>query len=542
MMKNINKLFKIGFLALLLLLTAHPPVTAGVLTDDELLELVERRAFDFFWEEANPSNGLIKDRANNFTPDDYAVASIASVGFGLTAICIADARGWISSEEAYDRVLTTLRTFRNGGVESVEGFFYHFLDMNTGQRAWDCELSSIDTTLFLAGALYAGRYFRGTPVETLAREIYEQVDWQWMAHNRSNYFVDMGWQNPTDGFLNIYWNSYNEGILLYFLAIGSPTHPIDSDVWKFIGRPVGSYGEYNFVYVGQNSLFAHQYPYLWLNLKNRKDGKGYDYFDNSRKATLANRQYCIDNQASFSTYGTNSWGITACDGPDGYKAYTAPPTGSLIKDDGTIAPTAAGGSLIFTSTESIAVLRNFYQTYSETTNRLWGRYGFSDAFNLSVSSAGWFGQDVIGIDQGAILLAIENYRSGLVWDDFMKIDCIQTAMSKLNFTSEFDVTPSQPISGAFTVKSYPNPFYLSKNKTNTISYRVAEEGPVKLRVYSLSGQLIREWDQGRQAVGEYKFGWSGENESNELIASGIYLLVLYRQDQIMNRTKIAVIK
>jgi len=418
------------------------------MSDEEFLDMVEEDTFWFFWNEANPSNGLIQDRARNFTSDIYDNASIASVGFGLTAICVAHSRGWISYNQAYDRILTTLKTFRDGPVQDKNGFFYHFLNMDTGARYGTSEVSSIDTALFLAGALFAGQYFKGTEIETIADELYRAADWQWMSDNGTTKFVNMSW-TPESGFGGLYWDSFNEGVLLDVLAIGSPTHPKDKDCWTDMTKLKGTYGGYILIYCSPNNpLFIHQYPHIWIDFR-RKEYAGTDYFENSRKATLANRQFCIDYQDDtendgddyYTTYSSECWGLTSGDDPDGvYTAYGAEPGGGL-NDDGTVQPAASAGSLMFTPQESIEALKYMYDNYESS---IWGQYGFCDGFNLD-RSPDWRADDVIGISQGAIMLAIENYRRGTVWDVFMQIPYISNALTEMGFSDIGDNTRPEKI-------------------------------------------------------------------------------------------------
>ena len=432
---NIRRVFfALLFFIQLSLLTGFP---AQGMTDEEFLDMVEEDTFWFFWNEANPSNGLIQDRARNFTSDIYNRASIASVGFGLTAICVAHSRGWVSYNEVYNRILTTLKTFRDGPVQDKNGFFYHFLDMDTGARYGGSEVSSIDTALFFAGALFAGQYFKGTEIETIADELYRAADWEWMSNGTE--FVNMSW-TPEFLFGPSYWSSFNEGVLLDVLAIGSPTHSKNTDCWMDMQRLSDSYGGYTLIYCSPyNPLFVHQYPHIWVDFR-RKEYGGTNYFENSRKATLANRQFCInhhddtkDGDDYYTTYSSKCWGLTAGDGPSGYTAYGAEPGGGL-NDDGTVQPTASAGSIMFTPEESIETLKYMYDNYKST---VWGKYGFCDGFNLD-RSPDWRAEDVIGISQGAIMLAIENYRTGMVWDIFMQVPYIIDALDRMGFSDTRD--------------------------------------------------------------------------------------------------------
>lgn len=420
-------------------------------TEGNFLDFIQKRHFWLFWETGNSyynlNNGLFSDRYNNWegrwSAGSLDHASIAAVGFGLSAICIGQSHGWVSYGDAYQRVLKTLQTFYNNLYHN-HGFFYHWLNMSDGSRCENSEVSSIDTTLFLAGALFAGQYFKGTEIETLADNLYRRVNWQWMTPSPP--FVSMAW-TPEDEFSSARWDYYNEGVLLDILAIGSPTYPIDASSWTQMSRPWGSYAGYTLI--SSPGLFTHQYPQLWLDLRNKHDTST-NYFENSINATLVNRQFCIDNKGRYKTYGENSWGLSPGDGPPppfaphNYRLYSAPPGYTL--SDGTIIPPSAGASITFIPQEAIALLRNLYFQYKHF---LWGRFGFSNSYSLDHN---WVSPDVIGLDQGTLVIAIENYRTGLVWNKFMQIPYIQDALSKMGFVSE-DNQPPQ----AFIDSITPNP-------------------------------------------------------------------------------------
>lgn len=391
------------------------------MTDEQFIDMLQKKCFFFFWKEADPRTGLIKDRTNNFGKCDFKIASSASTGFGITALCIAESRGWLTRKEVHDRILATLKFFQSKFYKK-RGFYYHFTDMTNGNRAWNSEISTIDTALFLAGALFAGEYFKGTEIEKIADQLYLEADWRYFTNNGK--FVTMGSGPEPNSFITALWSNYCETVLLDIMAIGSPTYPISIDAWREMGRPIGNYKGYNCI--SCPPLFTHQYHNLWIDFRNKHDENA-DYFENARIATLANKAYCIDRQNIYKTYGPDCWGLTACDGPDGYKAYGSLP-GSAI-DDGTIAPTAAGGSIQFTPEESISCLKYMYYTYKP---RIWGKYGFCDSFNVNRD---WHAPDVIGIDLGAIVLSIENYRTGMVWKYFMNNKHIKKGMQMTGFKS-----------------------------------------------------------------------------------------------------------
>lgn len=389
-----------------LVITAAPALGAST-PEERFLDRLEYDSILYFAQEANPANGLIKDSSRPGAP-----CSVAAVGFGVVAMCIGESRGWIDRDKAYERVLRTLKFFRDG-VPTEHGFYYHFLDMRTGSRAWNSEVSSIDTALFVAGALYAGEHFKGTEAQRIAREIYERVDWPWMLNGKK--VLCMGWK-PESGFLWYYWDSYSEAMILYALAIGSPTHPIPKDSWAAWTRPEDTYKDIKVIYCYTGSIFTYQYSHAWIDFRDLYDG-GINYYANSVNATKANREFCVDNASQYKTYGEDTWGLTACLGPDGYKGYGAKPGAAL--NDGTISPSGMAGSIVFDWQASIRGLKYLYEKHK---NFLYGKYGFKDAFNLD---RGWWAEEYLGIDVGITLLMIENYRTGLVWNKFMQTGAVK---------------------------------------------------------------------------------------------------------------------
>lgn len=377
--------------------------------DEQFLDKLEYDSLNYFPGETNTLNGLIKDSSRPGAP-----CSVASVGFGLTALCIGESRGWIDKTQVYDRVLETLKTFRDK-VPNEHGFFYHFLDMRTGDRTWNSELSSIDTALFMAGALFAGEYFKGTEVEAIAKELYDRVDWPWMMNGRK--VICMGWR-PEDGFLPYYWDSYSEAMILYALAIGSGTHPIPAGSWFEWSRPTDVYDDYKVIYCYTGSVFTYQYSHAWIDFRHLDEtGTGTNYYSNSVSAVKANREFCIDNSLGHKTYGEDSWGLTACIGPTGYKGYGAKPGEAM--NDGTIAPSGMAGSMVFDWERSLGGLKYLYDNHRSF---LYGKYGFKDAFNLETH---WWAEEYLGIDQGITVLMLENYKTGLVWSKFMQLEPIK---------------------------------------------------------------------------------------------------------------------
>lgn len=417
--KRLNVKIARFFLALLFVFPSPGFSQTAPVSDEDFLELIQRKSFDYFIHERNSANGLVRDRAHNFKPGATpSPASIAAVGFALTAYPVGVSRNWIDFKTAREMTLTTLRFFLEKAPHE-RGFFYHFMNMETGARIKNSELSPIDTALFLAGALFAAEYFEDPEIRRLAQKIYQRIDWKWMLNGGKTFALS--W-SPETGFQRQRWDHYNESMILYLLAMGAPSKKaIPASSWKAITRPAGSYGGYRVLKMAP--LFTHQYSHIWMDFRHKNDGFA-DYFRNSIDATLANRAFCIDQSKRYKSYGPNSWGLTASDGPGGYKAYGALPGHAV--HDGTIAPTGCGSSIVFTPEESIDCLRFIY----ENIEGVWGRYGFADAYNVDRQ---WIASDVIGIDQGALLLMIENYRTQMVWKIMSKNTSLQKAMEAAGF-------------------------------------------------------------------------------------------------------------
>lgn len=391
--------------------------------DRAFIEDLSHRAVRYFWEQADPNTGLVLDRARvDGSPHDEEhrrIASIAATGFGLTALCIAAERRWIDPREVRERVRVTLRFFSRR-ASNEHGWFYHWMDVQTGERRWKSEVSSIDTALLLAGVLTAKQYFRDDrEIKRLATDIYHRVDFQWMQNGQPQ-LLTHGWK-PETGFLKSLWGDYSEETILYLIAIGSPTHPITPGAWRAWKRDWITYAGYSYL-ASAAPLFIHQYSHAWVDYRGRQEQAPphVDYFENSVKATRAHRAFCIDLSKEFPGYSENVWGITASDSSKGYVAWGGPPRDSNI--DGTVVPCAAGGSLMFTPDISVPALRAMKEKFGE---KIWGRYGFVDAFN---PNTGWIDRDVIGINLGITLLSAENLLTGNVWRWFMRNSEIPRAM------------------------------------------------------------------------------------------------------------------
>ena len=417
----------------------------------EALDRLQRDTFSYFKHETNLANGMVPDNTRK-----GAHASIAAIGLALAAYPVGVERDFISREEAAQRVLTTLRFFwqsphgKEPDATGYKGFYYHFLHMNTGRRAWECELSTIDSTILIAGALAAATYFdqeseSESELRQLADDLYRRMDWQWAMNGGPK--VSMGWK-PECGFLPYYWEGYDEAILLQVFGLASPTYPLPAEsyqaftstyCWKEI------YGQ-EFLYGGP--LFLHQLSHLWIDFRGIQDEfmreKGIDYFENSRRATYVQQQYAIRNPQGFRGYGENVWGITASDGPgpavlnvDGverrffdYEARGVPDG----PDDGTIAPWAAVTSLPFAPEIVLPTLQYFNEAYPDMTSK----YGFKCSFNPTFDEAGergpgWISKGYYGLDQGPVVIMIENYRTGFFWDLMKKCSYLKDGLRRAGF-------------------------------------------------------------------------------------------------------------
>jgi hypothetical protein len=455
---------------------AAPATTAPIGTaspNDPFLDTVQTRTFHWFWDNTDPRTGLTPDRwpARTFS-------SVGAIGFGLSSYIVGAERGYVSRAEAADRALATLKYLwqlpqgsGTTGVAGYQGFFYHFLRFDDGLRFEHVELSSIDTALLLIGALSCEQYFDGSSgsepaVRAYADSLYRRANWQWFASPKPP-GVAMGWHPETStgqgnefaGFNPYNWVGYDEGMLLYVLALGSPTFPIDSTAWDQWTSGYQWREYYGQAHVNFPPLFGHEYSHVWIDFRGIQDAfmraHGIDYFENTRRATYAQRSYAIENPNGWTGYGATVWGLTAADGAkdttlvvDGrtrnfftYRARGAAATG--VEDDGTLAPTAAGGSIPFAPEIALPALKEMRRRYGSD---LFGQYGFVDAFNPTyrfggrlpagkiVPNVGWFDTDYLGIDQGPILLMIENYRTGLIWKLMRSSPYIRRGLERAGFT------------------------------------------------------------------------------------------------------------
>lgn len=461
----LKKHLNILLLALIFPMALHPTTLVNVAVEDSslFLEDLKHRTFNYFWELAHPVSGMVPDRAPT-----KSFSSIAATGFGLAAIVTGIEESYITREQGAERVLTTLRFFRDltqspdaTAVGGYKGFFYHFVDMETGHRFKDVELSTIDTGLLMAGILTCYTYFDGeNPTEQAIREtalhLYKRVQWDWAM--QPDGFMSMGW-TPEKGFIEARWRGYNEAMVLLIMALGSPTHPIADKAWQ---KWTEGYHWETFegqTHVNFGPLFGHQYSHMFVDFRGIQDEymrlKGIDYFENSRRATLSQQAYCARNPRKFVGYSNLIWGLTACDGPgwmkamhngqnmvvEGYSARGA--SSDYLVDDGTLAPTAAGGSIPFAPEICIPTLIALKDTWPA----MFSQYGFKDAVNPTFGTADgqpWIDPDCIGIDQGPILIMLQNYQHQTIWNILKKNPFILKGLQRAGFSGAWlDALPNK---------------------------------------------------------------------------------------------------
>ncbi len=423
-------------------------------TDTEMLSNLSKETFQYFIRYADPVTGLIADTTGQDAP-----SSIAVTGMGISCyICGIDS-GFIERSDAIARILKILRFLIKSpqsdqpDATGYQGFYYHFLEMTTGKRVWNCEISTIDTAFLIAGILSAATYFsENTKAETeiryLANELYKRVDWTWAQNGSAT--LTHGW-TPENGFISFRWDQqYSEAILLYILALGSPTHPISPDGYRSWTATFELKKKYDIEYIYAGPLFIHQFSHLWIDFKGIQDDlnrkHGFDYFENSRRATHVHRKYATENPDQFHQYNEHFWGLSASDGPGdkqltvdgkkrtflGYESRGAP----FGPDDGTVSPWSAVASLPFAPEIVLQTVRHFIEKFDLKHSRL---YGFEASFNPTFPEKtfniyGWVSPVRFGLNQGAIVLMIENYRSGLVWNIMRTNPAIREGLRQAGFT------------------------------------------------------------------------------------------------------------
>ncbi|MDX9907466.1 MAG: glucoamylase family protein [Bacteroidales bacterium] len=461
-MRNLLKISSIAITALLMFAFCDPPMPGEKyksdgripfrisFQDEQMLDSIQQKTFLFFLHEHHPDWGVVKDRTAEWAP-----ASIAATGFGLPCFAIGAERKYISREEAALITLKTLNFFLGSSqgdgkeVTGHKGFYYHFLAMDSGKRTWNCELSSIDTGLLMMGIIFARNYYdqdneTEQQIRLVAGKLLGRMEWDFFAMPDTGRFantISMGW-TPEKGLHDWGWSGYNEALLLYVLATGTGMKDAEKryDAWLSTYKWMEPYQ--GLAHVAFPPLFGHQFSHAFIDFRGLADtymtSKGIDYFENSRRATYVQRNYAVDNPYGWVGYDSLCWGVTACDGPTekynfgdykflGYAGRGTSGPDYNYFDDGTIAPYGPLSSLPFAPEIVIPTARNMIEKYGD---RIWGKYGFYDSFNLT---ANWVDNDFLGIDQGPMLIMIENFRTGLVWDYVMKDEIIQTGLARLGF-------------------------------------------------------------------------------------------------------------
>jgi hypothetical protein len=386
--------------------------------DLRLLEELERSALLYFREGAHPETGLVLDRKRaDGESDTRTVASIAATGFGLSVLCLADARRYASRADLRAQVIRTLRWLHDRQAHE-HGFFYHFLDWRDGARVWRCELSSVDSAILFCGALHARAHFAGdAEIRRLATGLCERADWPWFLDGQAT--LSMGWK-PESGFLKAHWDHYCELMLIYLLGLGSASHPLAPETWRAWSRPVREFEGERYVW-SPAPLFAHQFSHAWFDFRDRPDA-GIDWFANSVAATRAHLKWSLGRKDRFPQWSEDLWGVTSSDSAKGYVAWGGPPDSGPL--DGTLVPCAAAGSLPFLPAECLRTLRHQREAHGA---RVWKRYGFVDAWN---PHTGWVNPDVIGIDVGITALMAANLRDDLVWRTMLRDSTVQRGLQR----------------------------------------------------------------------------------------------------------------
>ena len=386
--------------------------------DEQFLLAIETGSFQFFWEQQNPKTGMVQDRCDLRGGTPGIVASIAATGFGLTALCIGEKNGFITRTAALERVFAALN-FLWKKLPQHRGFFYHWANINTGERVWESEISSVDTAILLCGVLTCREHFKHAAVTQLANLIFERVEWTWLSEDTS--LLSHGW-TPEIGFLPSRWDYYSELMMMYLLGMGSTSHPLKPEAWNAWKRLTFEYDGLR--YIGSFApLFVHQYSQAWFDFRGKKD-RFADYFQNSIIATEVHRRFCLELGKQFPDYSDDLWGITASDSEHGYVVWGGPPVVGPI--DGSISPSATGGSLPFLPAKALRVLKNIRNHYPSA----WSKYGFVNAFNPLKN---WYDHDVIAIDTGITMIMAENLRTGFVWEIFMKTPEARKGMQQAGF-------------------------------------------------------------------------------------------------------------
>jgi hypothetical protein len=495
-------------------------VVTHLMNDEEFLDMVQRATFRFFWDYAHPVSGLSRERLNS----DNTV-TIGGSGFGVMAIPVGIERGFITRDEGVARVLKIVNFLKNK-AQRFHGVWSHWLNGETGVvipfSQYDNGGDLVETSFMIQGLLAVRKYFNlDTPDELQIRNIittlWEEVEWDWYLRYPSSNFLYWHW-SPNYGWqMNMTIRGPNETQIAYLLAIASPTHPIPATTYSLGWASSPSYrnGKYFYgipLFVGWDfggPLFFAHYSFLGFDPRNKKDAYT-NYFNNNKHHTLINRAYCIANPRGHADYSDSLWGLTASDDPFGYRVHEP------FNDNGTITPTAALSSFPYTPELSMVVLKNLYRTYGSS---IWGEYGFKDALNPKEN---WFASSYLAIDQGPIIVMIENHRTQLLWNSFMANSEIDSMMNKVGFVfdSTVSVKEDAEIPGDFELRgNYPNPF----NPSTKIVFWLQSNEVVKITVYDILGNKVKDLFNEVLQKGEHKISWDGNDNNMNSLPSGVYI-------------------
>ena len=502
-------------------LSAETTSETVAMNDDELLTMLEEANFRYFWDYAHPVSGLARERYGSGN-----TVTIGGSGMGVMAILVGIERGFITRAEGASRMLTILNFLEND-ADRFHGAYPHWMNGETGAvipfSQKDDGGDLVETAFLIQGLLTARQYFNQTisdelQIKDLITSIWEAVEWDWYRQTPTSNVLYWHW-SPNYGWeMNFQLIGWNETMITYLLGIASPTHPIPAsmyhDGWASASDYLNGKIFYGYpLYVGWNyggPLFFAHYSFLGFDPQNKKDDYT-NYFINNRNHTLINRAYCIDNPSGYAGYDENTWGLTASDDPFGYLAHEP-----FSADNGTITPTAALSSMPYTPTESKAAFKNFYNNRGED---IWGIYGFKDAFNPQQN---WYASSFLAIDQGPIIAMVENYRSGLLWDNFMANPEIQPMLDAIGFVTDSTTDVSDPDRLNYSFKldgNYPNPF----NPNTVIRFELPQNQNVSIKIYNVLGENVRELFNGELTAGINELIWNGNNDYGNSVPSGVYI-------------------
>lgn len=497
------------------------------MTDDQLLTMLEEATFRYFWDYAHPVSGLARERLGS-----GETVTIGGSGFGVMAILVGIERGFITRDQGVQRMLKILN-FLSTKADRFHGAFPHWMNGTTGKvipfSTYDDGGDLVETSFMMEGLLTARQYFNQSTtdensIRSMITNLWQSVEYDWYQRNNTGYTLYWHWSPDYGWMMNMPIRGYNEAMIVYLLATASPTHPVPKYDYaigwsgflyangkSFYGIPL---------YVGQDyggPLFFAHYSFLGFDPRNKKD-KFTNYFINNRNQTLINRAYCIANPNHYAGYDSVTWGLTASDDPSGYDAH------SPTNDNGTITPTAAISSMPYTLVESMAAFKNLYNKYG---SKIWGPFGFKDAFNVSKN---WYASSYLSIDEGPIIDMVENYRSQLLWKNFMANPEIQPMLDSVGFVPDnTDVIYSQTLPKDFLLEgNYPNPF----NPSTTIKFELPRRQNVELNIYNMLGDKVRTLVNNVLPSGENKIVWDGKDENNNVVSSGVYIYTLRMEDKI----------